>query len=213
MIMGTFNEVLYEIKNCRRCIEARPVYKEIINTVNKPCIEFDVFGKWMPEKVKLLFIAESPPRRDPYYFYNDKTMGDLKRELFKLLNIHEGDAFSGLRKFRENGFFLMDTVKCRCDKRGRSSIPQIIVQTCSRNFLGREIDELKPQKICVLGKTALAGLGEVDSFGKLKGYKIRDDCGRQLNLFDYNLTLCLFPSTQNKRYYERIKRVFKSLLK
>lgn len=158
----------------------------------------------------MLFIAESPPRREPYYFYNGKKIGNLKAELFRLLRIKADTALLGLTEFKEKGFFLIDTVKCRCDKRVWSTIPPSIVKKCAKRFLQREIVYLNPRKICVLGKTALIGLGEVEGFGKLKNYGIRDDCGKQMNLRGYSVVLCLFPSTQNKRFYQKIKAVFDS---
>lgn len=195
------------VQDCRACVTIKPRYAEIINTQEKPSIEFEVLKKWIPRKVKCLLIAESPPRKPPLYFYNDKTMGNLKTELFKLLGIESDTILSRLTEFKERGFFLIDTVKCRCDKRGRSTIPSPIVRTCARKFLQNEISFLKPRKICVVGRTALTGLGEVEEFEELKKYSIRDDCGKQLNLHGYDLVLCLFPNLMNKPYYPKIKAV------
>lgn len=192
-------------QNCRACVKTRPRYAKIVNSQEKPSIEFKVFKRWIPQEVKCLLIAESPPRLPPFYFYNDKTMGNLKTELFKLLGIESDTILSRLTEFKERGFFLIDTVKCRCNKRGRSTIPSPIVRTCARKFLQSEISFLKPRKICILGRTALTGLGEVEGFEELKEFGVRGDCGRQLNLCGYDVVLCLFPNLMNKRYYPKIK--------
>lgn len=78
--------------------------------------------------------------------------------------------------------------------------------TRAHNNSQAEIAQMQPRKICILGKTALSGLGEVEGFRELKKYAILNDCGKQLSLRGYDVVLCLFPSIQNKRYYSKSRK-------
>ena len=177
----------------------------------KPYVKFNVFEGWRPTKVKVLFIAESPPKDgDDGYFYNEKTEGRLKDKIFNLLDIHEEKAEKGLQRFKQRNFFLIDTVKCRLDKSKRKSVPQRVIKRCAENFLQKEIDDLKPDKICVLGRTALEGLKALTTFriGLNEIRKITEHCGKKLTISGYETIICVFPSNRNRKYQSCIKSVF-----
>jgi len=172
-----------------------------------------VLEKWKPPKVKVLCIAESPPKNgDNSYFYNEKTKGGLKNKLFNLLDIHEETVEKQLQRFKEK-FFLIDAIKCRLDKSQRISPPTYVIKRCAENFLQQEIDYLRPDKICVLGGTALEGLKvlttlrkELNQIGKITAY-----CGKELAISGYNIILCAFPSDRNRKYQSCIESVFSRL--
>lgn len=177
----------------------------------KPYVKFHVLERWKPTKVKVLFIAESPPKDgDGGYFYNAKTEGRLRNKIFNLLDIHEEKAEKGLQRFKKRNFFLIDTVKCRLDKSKRKSVPQKVIKRCAENFLQKEIDDLKPGKICVLGRTALKGLRALTTFGKGLNEirKITEYCGKELTISGYEIILCVFPSNRNRKYQSCMESVF-----
>jgi hypothetical protein len=203
--MDTLNETLEEIERCDKCCNIYPNYAESLDPRKKACTEFRVFEDWVPDKVRTLFIAESPSWRKPAYFYNEGVEDSLRASLLGILKI--GD----LKEFEDRGNFLIDVVKCRFNKRGRS-IPKTIIHTCSRSYLRREIDAVKPEKIFVLGKTALTGLQTIFRDSSLGKYKsMIESCGTELNVSGYNVIISLYPSDQNRRYYHEMKEAFKKL--
>ena len=77
--------------------------------------------KYKPDKIKILFIAESPPNKKEgeelryFYFENVKNRDSLFRNMMQVLFPEEYDDFKRskdktplLNKFKENGFFLID---------------------------------------------------------------------------------------------------------
>jgi len=204
--MDTLNKTLKEIERCDKCCNIYPNYAEALNSRKKACIEFRVFEDWVTEKVRTLFIAESPPWRKPGYFYNERVEDSLRASLLSILKIRD------LKEFKEHGGLLVDAVKCRFNKRGRS-IPKAIVNTCSRSYLRKEVDALKPEKIFVLGKTALTGLQAIFRNSNLGKHKsMIEGCGTELNVSGYDVIISLYPGDQNRRYYPEMKEAFKKLV-
>ena len=77
--------------------------------------------KYNPDKIKILFIAESPPFKEEgealryFYFENVTKRDSLFRNIMQVLFPEEYDDFKKskdkvplLNKFKENGFFLID---------------------------------------------------------------------------------------------------------
>jgi len=178
-VSGELIKTLKEIESCNKCCNVYPNYAKVLDSRKKACIEFRVFKNWVPNKVRTLFIAESPPWRRPGYFYNEGVEDSLREDRF--------------------------------NKKGRS-IPKTIINTCSRSYLRREIDVLRPEKIFVLGKTALTGLQTIFRDSSLGKYKsMIESCGTELNVSGYNVIISLYPSDQNRRYYHEMKEAFEKL--
>jgi len=185
---------------------------QVLCTKPKPYVEFDVIEKWKPAKVKALFIAESPPKDgDDCYFYNEKMEGKLKNKIFNLLDLDELNVKKALEKFKERNFCLVDVVKCRLDKSRRKSVSEKVIRRCAENFLIQEIEDLKPDTICVLGGTALKGLKALTTFrkGLANIKKITEHCGKELTIAGYEIVLCVFPNNRNFRKFKScIESVF-----
>jgi len=204
-VASELNETLMEIERCDKCCNIYPNYAEALDHRNKACVEFGVIEEWVPEIVRTLFIAEAPPWRRPRYFYNEGAEDSLRAGLLSILKIRD------LRKFKESGNFLIDAVKCRFHKGGKF-IPKTIIHTCSRSYLRREIDALEPEKVFVLGQTALVGLQTIfknSSIGKYKS--MIKSCGAEIEVSGYDVIISLYPSDQNRRYYHEMKEAFKKL--
>jgi len=203
--LGALEGILEEIKVCDKCCNVYPKYAEVIDPREKACIKFRVFEDWLPKRVRTLFIAESPPWARQRYFYNECMEDGLRAGLLRLLKIRD------LKTFKERGNFLIDAVKCRFNKRGMH-IPRRVIYTCSRSYLRKEIDALRPERIFLLGKTALIGLQAAFRDSSLGKYKnVIESCGAELNVSGYDVIIGLYPSDQNRRYYYEMRKAFGKL--
>ncbi len=110
-----------------------------------------------PEDVEILFISEAPPLRAESYFYFEEREDKLRRNLFGVLGM-AGFEVRDLRDFLSLGFFLLPTVKCPSQRRGRNAPPRrSVIRRCAERFLFREVEFIKPSGICLLGRTAHYG--------------------------------------------------------
>lgn len=192
-----------EIWECTKCVDVGIVGSVRLDTHQKPYVQFDVARKWKPDRVKVLFIAESPPWNEKRrYFYNPNVVEkriNLRKEVLKYLNL------SSLEEFKKKGYFLVDTIKCRLKKRVPLRIARIS-RTCVNQFLHREIEELKPRTIFVLGNTAKKALQRFAEFEELKEHKVSE--GYDENLAGYRVILSVFPGGQTRKYRNEIDRAF-----
>jgi len=198
-----------EIRKCSKCIDLGLADSDRLNTDQKPYVRFDVERKWKPKpnRTKVLFIAESPPRdRKQRYFYNPDVVEkriNLRKEVLKYLDLNS------LEEFKDKGYFLVDTIKCRLNKSKKIKTPLRITsisEICAEQFLCREIEELKPHTIFVLGNTAKKALQKFSKFKELKEHKVSKDYDE--NLSGYHVILCVFPGGQTRKYRNEIEHAF-----
>jgi len=199
-----------EIQRCRKCIDQKLVSSDRLDTSEKPYVRFQVEKKWKPDKVKVLFIAESPPPKG--YFYSlEETGGSsgLQTEVQKYLHLDQS-----LEEFKERRYFLLDTIKCRLNKAKSIKAPlrlAKISKNCAREFLKREIDGLRPDTIFVLGKTAKEALEQFPDFEELREHRITDKLDK--NLSGYRVILCVFPGGQTRMHRDKIDQAFARIRK
>ena len=178
-----------------------------INSMKKPFVKFQVEEIWKPKQVEVLFIAESPPWNGKQsYFYNQNTCDNrtnLRKEVLSLLNL------KSLEEFRTNGYYLIDVIKCRLDKRVEKNVPKEVLTTCSDQFLKKEIKQLKSKKIFVLGNTAKKALQRMPEFKDLAHHKITDNYEAALS--GYHIILSVYPGGQTRKYQKKIKEAFAKL--
>jgi len=181
---------------------------------DKPYALFSVEENWLPKgRINVLFIAESPPwNGEQSYFYNraeDKKSTNLQKEILKSLNL-------SLDAFKHEGYFLIDSIKCRLSKQTHASVPSEVLKTCSAKFLRREINNLKPKTIFVLGdsaRKALQGLqenSEFSGFKDLANHKITENYEKILS--GYRVILCVYPGGQTRKFKLNIKRSFSKII-
>ena len=197
----------HEIRKCRKCIDLELAGSDRLNTDQKPYVRFDVERKWKPDRVKVLFIAESPPRdEEQRYFYNPyvvENRTNLRKEVLKFLNLE------ALEEFKDKGYFMVDTIKCRLNKSKKIKTPLRITsisKICVEQFLCREIEKLEPHTIFVLGNTAKKALQGFSEFKELKEHKVTN--GYDENLSGYHVILCVFPGGQTRKYRNEIEHAF-----
>jgi uracil-DNA glycosylase family 4 len=185
------------LDNCKYCGEES---KAFLREFNKPCMKSEAHHEWKPDTVNVLFIAESPPGHERRYFYNMNTRNITREKLLDLLEM------KGLGKFRGEGYFLTDTIKCRLRKQGRGrSFPSYIADNCATRFLYSEIQLLKPKTIVLLGKTAKQRLQRFPEFEKLRTYrKVEDYCGEKIHTEHQTVIMYAFPRQRNPRVIQKI---------
>jgi len=213
----------------------RPEYSGVVLPELLP---HDVCGVCRPGRVKVLFIAESPPwtagRRevarpgdclspDYPYFWNDRydvgrrrarapLSGGLAENMFLMLGLDGESRRENLELFAGKNFFLVDTIKCIFRKNRKAAIPNDLVRMSAREVLGPEIDGLAPGYIVALGNTALAGLSEIEPYASaLSGVGTITGIPGDLreSLFLESRLLCMpYPGGRNRRYLDTIESGF-----
>jgi DNA polymerase len=122
--------------------------------VDKPFLKQSVYS-WLPEKVRVLAIGESPPPgRKEGSLYNLQKFDRLRLSLSLILKVEPQEV---LQLLRHSGVFFTASVKCRPPT--RKSLPEM-----RRNCVPRLIEEiriLKPRRIVAMGRFAAASIGEI----------------------------------------------------
>lgn len=190
-------------------IECNPKYKAWVNVDYLPFERYEVYERWKPGCVKVLFIAESPPWIECVYFYNEHYEGELDSEVFKLLKLNDDNKSARLKDFKKS-FFLIDMVKCVFHKNIKKSIPNKLIRYSAQEIVQDEIECLKPKIIFGLGSTALKGLKTMQRFkSQLSRFTcITEACGKSVKIDDITIGFSIFPSNQNRVYENRIKSAF-----
>lgn len=196
----------HNIEICKKCISLTSDNRLKID--NKPYVKFQVETKWKPKTgIKVLFIAESPPwNGNQRYFYHeiDEKRTNLRKEVLRHLNL------KNLKEFKEEGYFLIDAIKCRINKKGKKKVPKQALKDCSDQFLMKEITNLKPQTIFVLGKSAKQALQQHPEFLNLQNHKVTEDYDNTLS--KYRIILSIYPGGQTRIYESKIKNDFSKII-
>jgi len=194
-----------KIDVCKKCADLE--FSNRLNFVGKPFVKFQVEEIWKPEQVKVLFVAESPPWNGKQSYFYNQTPGDkrtnLRKEVLSLLNL------KSLEEFRTKEYYLIDVIKCRFNKKVKKNIPEETIMTCSEQFLEKEIKQLNPKKIFVLGNTAKKALQRMTKFKELTYHKVTDNYEAELS--GYHIILSAYPGGQTRKYQNKIKEAFAKL--
>jgi len=226
-----------DIESCELCKGFSEKYSSSakIFTDSKPVIEYQS-QKWKPEKVKVLFIAESPPyfRKgrnigNDGFFYNDSEkqvmygapaplLGTLSWNLFWLLDIANNQSKKQkLYQFKKLACYYTDAVKCRSERFNSKIILNRTVKFCAQH-LASEIADVKPNNIVVMGERALYGLKCFQPFkDEITSNSINELLEKTrkapLVLGNYQLFFIPLPIWRNKLLLEPILEVFTQIKK
>ena len=122
-------------------------------------------AKYIPETIKILFVAESPP----WAFTNDKTAyfyaptaekiayGGLGYYMIPILfkeKIITKEQF--LQRFKESGFYLIDMVKCPINKLSKRGKEEAI--KCCAKYLNEQLQLLNFKEAIFIGKTSFKAI-------------------------------------------------------
>jgi len=144
-----WTELQASIKRCTKCRETG------LSGVRCPDVRVPTVE---PRNVKLLFISEAPPLNTQFYFYNEHSNDRLRNRLFGILR-DMGYEICTISDFNDAGFFLIPTVKCPSARDGCNTAPGgRVIKLCAAEHLKRELACIKPDGVCLLGRTALQGL-------------------------------------------------------
>jgi uracil-DNA glycosylase len=193
-----------EIEICQLCIQYAKSNK--IDYTAKPYNVFQVEKLWLPSKVTVLFLAESPPwSRDRYFYKTDMTGNKvhLQKEVLGYLNL------ASLSEFKAKGYFLIDAIKCRLNKQTTEHVPARILCNCTNCFLQKELDRLNPSAIFVLGNSAKHALEHLVMFKELKSHKISEDFDGMIA--GRRVILCVYPGGKTRIHVSSIKHSFEKL--
>ena len=174
------------INLCQECLSFEG--RERINPSEKPFVKYQVEQKWQRKPVEVLFVAESPPwNGKQQYFYNQdvyEKRTNLRREVLEHLELNSSEEFKG------KGFALIDAIKCRLNKKQKRSVPMKVLEACSARFLKREILELAPKVIFVLGNSAKQALQHLQEFRDLQHHRVTEEYDKccQVTVLSYVYT-------------------------
>jgi uracil-DNA glycosylase family 4 len=201
----SWDELQDEIKRCKKCKE-EGFYRVRCPDDRIPTSE--------PLNVKILFISEAPPLNTRYYFYNEHSNDRLRNSLFELLRGDLGYEICSINDFIAAGFYLLPTVKCPSARNGRNAAPaKSVIELCTEQHLKREIEHIKPEAVCLLGRTALQGflilrnLWDVQVQGSINmGRTLSDAAGKllEVKILDKNIKFIpsYWPTRRHRRFHE-----------
>ena len=134
------------ITNCNKCNSLGVDFNE------RRIENFNLSRTYKPEKVKVLWILESPPLSDPprYFYRPELTRYDgLFREVMKVLGIPlSNPKDESLRLFSAMGHYLIDAMKCPADKHNSHLKPTMLANCAS--LLASEILSIDPERILIV---------------------------------------------------------------
>ena len=190
---------------CAECKALSDSDAATVRPFRKPCAQFDIYTTWKPRPFRVVFIAEAPPANSDGYFYDSKPHANyketLRKALFELLQLEVNGTEARLFEFRRRGYFLVDAIKCRCEKKNGQP-PESVTKTCSRKWLTPELEEIGfASRICVLGKAALLALSQVKGFEGLLRYSVIRDCGKVIWAEGREVLIWPFLGWRNERHY------------
>ncbi len=200
-----WKELEEEIKRCTKCNE------EGLSRVRCPDVRIPIVE---PQNVKLLFISEAPPLNGHFYFYHEDSNDRLRTRLFGILR-EVGYEVRSIQDFIDVGFYLVPTVKCPSAKDGRNAAPSgSVIKLCAAEHLKRELEYIKPDGVCLLGRTALQGLLQLRNLRGVHlhnsielGSTVSDVAGTVLEVEIVNKEIKVIPSywpTRRHRKYHEI---------
>ena len=194
-------ELIEKIKSCDLCESI--VFNGSVNVDEKPYIKCGVYRVRIPNTIKCLFIAESPPGDVNTFFYYPYTDNFLRKRLLRFLGIH-ADGEDGLREFKRRGYFLIDAIECRVNKVGKGAIPREVINNCL-NFLSAKIELARTRgakKIVVLGSTALEALKTL-GFNELREKSVAKNCGEVVESRGFEIFLLPLPAKRGAKYIKQ----------
>lgn len=200
----------------------------------KPSLEYQI-EKWLPSKVKMLFLAEAPPYHPKKksqvtdsYFYNpaeslkiigpsEPLLGTLSWNIFTFLKIDKNlSKEEKLQHFKEMGCFFIEAIKCRLDRTNRSIVNKT-VKNCSY-FLQKNLEEIEYSNIVIMGERALLGIKNCYMFSEIIPDMnllqiINQMKNRCLQLTKRKLFFLPLPLWHNRSYINTIQETFVNIRK
>ncbi len=129
--------------------------------IDKPYAKYHAYSSWLPSKVKVLAVGESPPPgHKESFFYNLGCFDRLRQAIKYAFKIDDDRQL--LQELKGIGVFITAAVKCRPPS--KRHIPSM--RTNCVEILRREVEILRPSRIVAMGSTALASVVELYNLQK-----------------------------------------------
>lgn len=105
-------------------------------------------NKYLPEKLRVIFILESPPASGKF-FYNStgRKSEPLFSAMMRLLDIKPSEKEKGLKEFARRGYFMVDTTYTPVNRRKGKKRDQVILD--SVKSLQKDLRRILEKKKCV----------------------------------------------------------------
>ncbi len=144
------SEIVKRVKACSQC--------DGIDKSGALCISEKEIGLGymhpVEAPIRILFLAESPPRPGHGFFYDEKSQNTVfRRKIFELINLAGLGQVSDLRDFNGKGYYMADSINCRWDKNKKPALSKKIFRNCSI-YLEEQLRLLRPQWIVAMGGKA-----------------------------------------------------------
>ncbi len=200
-----WSEIQNRIKGCTKCKE------EGFYSVRCPD---DRIPTSEPQNAKFLFISEAPPLNSRYYFYHERSKDRLRNSLFELLRSDLNYEINTIDDFIEAGFYLLPTVKCPSARNGKNAAPHgKVIKLCAEQHLKREIEYIKPERVCLLGRTALLGfltlrnIWDMQARGSMDMERtLTDTAGKvlEVKILDKNakFVISYWPTKRHRKFHQ-----------
>ncbi len=150
--------------------------------VDKPYVLYNPYRRYLPNRVRLLIISESPPpghKRD--FIYNLESRDRLRNVMSRILEVRDVELPEYLKN---NGIFWSTAIKCRpLDKRYLEDMRKKCV-----DILRHEIELLRPNAILALGRVAWRSIDEC----------LRDSPMRSITVYRHYHPLYLYRFRRDK---------------
>jgi len=138
------------LDNSAKVLEEAISCCNLCECVDKPFVKYRVYSTWLPSRVRVLAIGESPPpSKKENFFYNLKLFDRLRLSMKFILGFKENDE-KLLTALKEHGIFITAAVKCRPLTRGELSE----MSNACAHILKKELELLKPRKVIAMGNVA-----------------------------------------------------------
>lgn len=145
--------------------------------------------------INMLFLAWNPP--GSRHFWNNST-DNLRTHLGWVLS---QEPFSWkqpdfLSEFLRRECYLVHAARCWAY---RALPPVEVAQTCARALLGKDIQEMRPRTLCILGKTPLYAAQEVIP-GLPPPEVVRYRQGCCVNVAEMKIIITVLPHHYDRQY-------------
>lgn len=133
------------VESCKEC-----------DFVDKPMVKYRAYLDWLPERVEVLAVGESPPPGQKETTFYNTSRFDLFRMCMKLVAGVEGDA-ELLGFFKSRSIFVTAAVKCR--PRSREGVEEMRRRCLP--MLKAELRLLAPRRVVAMGRVASSSVSEL----------------------------------------------------
>jgi len=108
-------------------------------------------NKFLPEKLKVVFVLESPPGSGKYFYDPNGSKGELLfRVMMRYIEYEPENKLDGLKRFREKGYFLIDSTYIPVDKIKKYTDKNRVIISNISNFVNDVESIIKNKRVKII---------------------------------------------------------------